>query len=602
MVMDRLHGAEANRKSSFTDVRSSIFATARLRRGLILLASLWFAAAALYYVYTSIDAILRFAPHALYADQWRQYVDYLRLPFPQNIFHPDNGHRLVLPNLLAWIELRWFDSDQWLQICIGILCMLGGVSLAAGICMRDHLVPSWRRAAATFICAFAIFWLGNARTLTHSTELLHTSMPILFLMVALQASLRATEPPLAATLTRSTTYVTLALCAATLATFSFGYGIAVFVSILAVLGARKAPGALLILCVVCMGAIVLLYFGLQGGEGVRNVMTFAPLKNISTGTRWLGAPFVELFKYLLDPAASGLIDGRLGDVAHGIALVVSPYFPNLSTNAMPYAAFGAFGILALIAASLHCVLRREAAAPMQALGLGIAWLGLTAAAIVSVTRLESFHQYPDQVYANRYLPWPCLFWLGLALVALGSPRAKGGVIAKITLVFALLLPILGQPSHHGGGIWVQLVSGLINNTAAGTQVGVVEKGASLGETQPDELLRGIEVLRQNRVAQFATRATTLIGQPVPTSSGTFYDAVIEMKPVDDNLIGPPATAVIVRLPSPNAHPPRQLLLIDEQRNVVGIVNLDARLLASGYSGYARCHPCGSLQVAEDEEN
>ena len=577
------------------------FSTRNPPRVWIVLIQLWFAAAALYYLVTGIEAILRWAPHALYADQWRQYVDYLSLPFPQNILHADNGHRLVLPNFIAWIELKGWQGNQWLQIAVGILSLLGTAALIAGICLRDRTAASWRRAAGAFAGVFAIFWLGNARTLTHSTELLHTSLPMLFLAIALHATLRATEPASASKSASPIPYLALALCAAALATFSFGYGMAVFVAILAALAARKAPRSQWLLCLAGLGLTLALYVLLPGGDGVRGVMTFAPLENVLTGARWLGAPFVELFKYLLEPDASGLVPGPLRGGIHRIATSAAVYFPNPSTATLPYAAFGAFGMLALIAASLRSALRREATAPMQALGLGIAWLGLTAAAIVSVSRLDYFRQFPDQIYANRYLPWPCLFWLGLALVALGNAKTKASVFTKTTFAFVLLLPLVGQPTQHGGRIYAQLVRGSIDNTAAGSEVGVIEKGASLGETQTDEFLRGIDLLKRNRVAQFATRAATRLGHPLPDAARVVADATLETRSIDDNAIGPPGTAVVVRLPAANADDPPQLLLLDAQRDVVGIVNRDARLQPPGYSGYARCHPCDGLRAAEDRD-
>lgn len=551
----------------------------------------WFALAALFYVSYGVAAILRLAPHALYADQWRQYVDYVQLSFPWNVLHPDNGHRLLLPNLIAWIELRWFAGNQWLQIACGIASALVAAMTAAAICLRDESVLLARRSAAMFLSLFAILWLGNARTLFHSTELLHTTLPMLCLMLALAACLAATRD--AARLRP----LVLALLCALAASFSFGYGMAVFVGIFGTLMARKATFAQLALWFSGLVATAALYLLLPGTAGVTASMGFAPLQNLLTAARWLGAPFVAMFKYLWDPAASGLVPTQtLQHAAHAIAIATSPHLPDMHTGVMPYALFGALGMLALSIASLRRLLAHERAGAIEALGFGIAWFGLAAAGIVSISRLTYFEQYPDQIYAERYLPWPCLFWLGLALIALGAPLTKRQIFARATFAFALLLPLLAWPIEFGGGIYAALVRGQIDNTAAGSIVGVIERDVSQGETDNGEFARGYPVLRPLRVAQFADPALDLIGKPLPSSLSAL-DARIETRHIDANAIGDPGTAVTLHLAPMPPDAPEHLLLIDAADTVVGLVARDARVGADGYSGYARgVHEAAELRV------
>jgi hypothetical protein len=564
------------------------------RLALQLIAALWFALAASAYLVDSLSAILHWAPHALYADQWRQYLDYVTLPFPQNVLHPDNGHWLVVPNLVAWIELVWFAGNQWLQILVGLLAMSGAVATVAWVCLRDRGVPMQHRAAGAFLGTFAIFWLGNIRTLFHSTELLHTSLPIACLMLAGSACIAATRSGPARS--GGLGYVAAATALAFVATFSFGYGIAVFIAIVAVLVARRANRSQLFLALGGLIATAALYVLMPGGDGVRGVLVFAPAENLLIGARWLGAPFVTLFGYLWNPDLSGLITiDALSARAHQLAVLMSQRFPDLRTGVLPYAALGAGGMIALTWISFRRLRATAPAGATEALGLGIAWLGVTAAGIVSVSRLSAFQKYPDQIYADRYLPWPCLFWLGLALIALG--RAPRSLAARGTLMFAFLLPLFGWPIQTGGQIYAALVRGLIDNTADGSIVGVIERGVSLGETQTDEFVRGLPELRRRRVAQFATRAAGSIGT---TASGSHAlpDAVITTRPIADNLIGSASTAVVLRLPAPGAAAHEPLLLIDGDGIVVGLASSDARLDPPGYSGYANCSPCsGGLRAA-----
>src|SRR5262249_51815192 len=158
---------------------------------------------------------------------------------------------------------------------------------------------------------------------------------------------------------------------------------------------------------------------------------------------------------------------------------------------------------------------RTAAGPMEALGLGIAWFGLGAAGIVSLSRLDILREIPSQIYANRYTPWPCLFWLGLALIGLGKSRAGDTAASRFVFAVALLLPLLGWPMQYGGRIYAALVRGHVDNTAVGSLVGVYPRNASLGETMSDEFLRGIPVLSPLHIAQFDRPTAALLGHPLP---------------------------------------------------------------------------------------
>ena len=541
---------------------------------------LWFGCSAAAFVIYSVACILRWAPHALYADQWRQYAYYLTLPFPSNVTFPDNGHRSIVPNLIAWLETLWLGGNQWLQIGCGIAFAMGTGAIVAWNCARDRSVTAVYRAAAAFLAFLAIFWLGNARTLLHSTELLHTTLTMFCLALALHGSVRATGG-------KARGWLVVALGAALVGTFSFGYGVGIFVAILAVLVARKAERRHLVTWLIGLAVAVGLYFALPGRSGVTASMTFAPLESLVIGARWLGAPFVVLTTYLWDPAAYALLpNGRLSEAAHAIATGASQHLPDLRRSILPQAVFGALGMLALLASSLRQLRSRAPAEPMQAFGLGIAWFGLAAAGIIALSRLGYFHEFPDQIYATRYLPWPCLFWMGLGLIALGRPAESPRWAARATLAFAALLPLLAWPMHFGGTIYAALVRGLVDNTAIGSVVGVLERGASLGESVEGELVPGVLTLRSLRVAQFGGRVAALIGEPLPADFRIVADASMEVRPVADNLLGDPGTAVTLRSTHP-VQPGDELLLVDAGGTIVGSVISDPRLEPPGYSGYAR---------------
>jgi len=551
----------------------------------------FFAIAALFYTFDSIEAVLRFAPHALYADQWRQYLHYVTLPFPENIFHPDNGHRLVLPNFIAWLEIEWFAGNQWLQIGVGLACGLAASAIAAVLSAGDRALPATHRAAAVFLCFFAIFWLANVRTLFHSTELLHTKLPMLCLIAAIALGIAAAKRRHASFALFAA--LLLALCA----TFSFGYGLSVFLGVLATLIARKASPWLVMIWIAGLVATTGLYLVMPGSDGVRGVMTFAPLENLLAGARWLGAPFVTMTSYLWDPGATGLVPtDALRSLCGRIARTAAAHLPDLHVSVMPQAMFGALGMLALLGASWRRLRANDVAGPMEATGLGIAWFGLGAAGIVSLSRLTYFQEHPEQIYADRYLCWPCLFWLGIALIGLSrraKPKTRGmsadrttSFAAKAVFACALVIPLLAWPTQFGGSIYAALVGSHVDNMAVGSIVGVFPRGADTGETDPAEFARGIPVLSPRHIAQFGDRIASIVGEALPAASPLLDGATIETKSVTDNMLGEPGTAVTVRLPRTGDETHR-LFLVDAGNRVVGIAVWDARLQPTGYSGFAR---------------
>jgi hypothetical protein len=562
-----------------------------LRRSFLLLAALWFAAATLWYVYSSIDTVIRFAPHALYADQWDEYLGYLSRPFPANILQPRNGHRAVLPNLVAWIEIQWLAGNQWLQIAVGILSGLGASAAAAWTCLRDREVPPVYRAAALFLCFFAIFWLANVRTLFHSDELIHTKLPMLCLMLALALCIHATRTM------RGLPALVGALALGFAATFSFGYGLSVFLGAFAVLIARKADRSQLIICGAGLLLAAGLYLGAPGSAGVTATIHLAPLEDLILAARWLGAPFVTMFGYLWNPDSTGLVTNP---TAHRLVVRIADIAArnriDLHVSVMPQALIGVLGMLSLVAASLRRLLARDAAAPMEAIGLGIAWFGLGGAGIVSLGRLGYFQEHPDQIYAERYLCWPCLFWLGLALVGLSRAARKCPGSAEgarrrslsgiAILAFVLPLPLLAWPTQYGGGIYAALVRGRIDNMAAASIVGVFDRKEDMGETISEDYVRGIPALAERRIVQFADPVASMIGQPLPAAEGPIDGATIETRMVAANLLGEPGTAVVLRTAQGSPAPDR-FLLTDADCRIVGLVVRDARLQPPGYSGYAR---------------
>ena len=550
--------------------------SSRVDRALVLA----LAAVALVYVAYGLDTMAQWTPRTLYADQWRQYVTFLTLDFPGNVTAPDNGHRQVLPNFVAWLDLQWFGGSHALQFALGWASVLASVVIVAGIALRDDALALTPRWAAVLLATLALFWLGNARTLTHSGELMHVYVTIALTLAGIVCALRASMAA------RGNAWLAAALACGFAATNTFGYGLASFVGILAALVFARAPRRLIAIAAGGLAFAALYYFGMRGGDSVSGSLRIDPLANLLAAARWLGGPLNYVAPYIWQEQASYLLPNVLRAPAQAASAFMRAHVAaDIGAAVWPQALVGGGGIAFVLVASVRA-LRAEASPRTRLAGLAIAWFGLAAAGIIALSRLGYFVEFPDQIYADRYQPWPCLFWLGVALIALG--RRSAGVAAAWPRAFAavaLVLAVVAWPAERGGRIYASLINGLVENTAAGAATGVLGRDDSFGETLRDELVRGVPVLKRNDVPPFSWPETRALDTTLPDTAPPIAEAKIAAEPIA-NLFDGEGVRVTVELPR-GAQPPARAVLVDGGRRVVGIVVRDPRAGASHLTGYAR---------------
>lgn len=469
-----------------------------------------FALAASAYLLTSLVAIANFALHYPAFDQFRLYRYYLGLPFPDNAIQLENGHRPILPALVRLAEIRWFDADQSLQVAAGIGAALLALALVVIVIVRERDAPAVARSGASALAVLALFWLGNARMLMHGNESVHAYFVVLFCVAAIcavDASRRRAPLPwmLAAGLA----------CAA--AAFSFGTGMASFGSVL-VLGAvlRLRARALVSVAALFVLTATVYAFGLPGEAGVRNSLHVEPLANLLVLMRWLAAPWMHAWLGNGDPPLSDWMQAALLTTTMGQPLVASARWIDGAFGAhggMTWSALiGAGGIAAYACTLLHAWRAGRASGSMRVLGLGLATFALGAAAIVCLARLHAFTEAPEQVFADRYLPWSCLFWLGLALYALAGVRSRGGwhMLALATPVALVLM--LFAPSHRAFSGWSATVYRHIQQSAVAAQLGIwdAERFPDGPDASRADVLDTLDRLRARHLSMFAEPAFALL--------------------------------------------------------------------------------------------
>ncbi len=469
-----------------------------------------FVLAASAYLLTSLVAIANFALRYPAFDQFRLYRYYLGLPFPDNAIQLENGHRPILPALVRLADIRWFDAHQSLQVACGIVAALLALLLVVIAIVRERATPAVARSGACALAVLALFWLGDARMLMHGNESVHVYFVVLFCVtaiLALDASRRQWPLP----------WMLTACFACVAATFSFGTGMASFACVL-VLGLvlRLRARALAAAGVLFMLTATVYLTALPGDTGVRNSLHFDPLANLLVLMRWLAAPWMHAWLGNGEPPLSESMQAALMQTTIGRPLVASARWMDSLFGVdgpMTWSALiGGGGVIAYACTLLHAWRTGRASGSMRVLGLGLATFALGAAAIVCLARLQAFAQAPGEVFADRYLPWSCLFWLGLALYALAGVRSTGGGRTLALAVPIALVLLAFAPSHRAFGGWSAAVYRRIQQSAVAAQLGIwdAERFPDGPDASRADVLDTLALLRVHRLAMFAEPAFALL--------------------------------------------------------------------------------------------
>lgn len=468
------------------------------------------ASAATLWLWTTLVAIANFAFRYPAFDQFRLYPDYLGRPFPDSAIQVENGHRPILPALVRLAEIHWFSADQTLQIVVGAGAALLALALIVATVMREHEIPALTRVAACALAVMALFWLGNARMLMHGNELVHTYFVVLFAVLGVLAVDAARRH-------RSTLWMSLAGASCLAATFSFGTGMASFGAVL-VLGVilRLRARDMAIPAVLLAAAVAVYLLGLPGSGGVRGALQFDPTSNLATLARWLSAPWMRAWLGLAEPPIESWLQSSLLSTRLGHALVTSARWLSAPFGVEAARQIGLIvggaGVAAFLSIALHAWRAGKQLGTMRVLALGLSIFALGAAVIVCFARLRSFELSPNQVFADRYLPWSCLFWLGLALYTGGGAKPRSALRPTGLAVAAALTMLILAPSHRAMAGWSATVSRHIQQSAVAAQLGIwdAKRFPDNDDARREHVDASLSLLRQRRLSVFAEPAFRLV--------------------------------------------------------------------------------------------
>lgn len=471
-------------------------------RGRLILTAFLTLAAGIYAT-TAIIAIGNFAWPQPAFDQWRLYAIYLTQPFPQNVLQLENGHRPIIPALLRVAEIDWLQANQTLQIGFGAACAVLTAGLLAWIAWREHALPRVLRASGVMFAVLAVLWLGNARMLLHGNELVHAYLLTLSVVMASLCVWRARQ-------TQRLRWVGAASGCCVVATFCFGPGIATFPAMAVLVVALRLPWRnLMILGVGLVICLVLYLFVLPGDDGVRGMLAFRPLDSLVVAARWLSSPWLNSWVGLADPAVQPWVAesakrhflGRISlALANALKVIGLHWSGWLSTG------IGFAGLAALIVATVRRLRRWPEPQRNEVVALGVCLFAAATGAIIGIGRLGYFDKYPDQIFADRYLVWPCLFWYGLATLGIqfvATRVRERGALALAAI--ALAAPVLMFAAHRANAGWGAAVYRFNQRSAAAARSNVVDNdvfpnGADASRATVLEVLR---LLRERKLAMFA---------------------------------------------------------------------------------------------------
>jgi hypothetical protein len=331
-----------------------------------------------------------------------------------------------------------------------------------------------------------------------------------------------------------------------------------------------------------MAATLAMYFALPGGAGVSSVLTVDPWRNLQVAAQWLANPVATLLGPPLRPGAWPLLPI--------VPRVVAPgELPSIAT-VIGLAAMGA-----LVISTLR-IWRRGSAGDTEILALALAWFALGASLLVGLARLTYFESHPEQLFAARYLPWPCLLWAAFALFALGAPRAQPertgwrhaalvGLVAAVALVH--------NPVHEA---WGRQAQSNIRHESIALLADLWSTPRMQGETMTTEVAAALPLLRQHRVARFAHPAALRLGTVLHEAPADLAESATGVTVVP--FVSDAGTAALdVRARLPQGHQGGQAplwLLTNTARVVVGYAHPSPLDADDAIAGVARTPTDGVL--------
>jgi hypothetical protein len=318
--------------------------------------------------------------------------------------------------------------------------------------------------------------------------------------------------------------------------FCFGPGAASFVSILLLALIMRLPARwLLAPLAILTGCLILYVFVLPGSQGVRHMLDIRPLESLRVMAQWLSSPWINGWLGLASPPADWVTLNRPEYTSHllrGSANVLT------AATGLSWRDLGiviSFAGIFVFAVRTAIALWRgsRTLTAWESVAIGVGSFALISAAIFAIGRMDYLQTFPDQVYADRYMIWPSLFWCALALLVTFDLAHSNWKYAKYAGIgFLVALPFALWPAHRQGVAWASVVYRNAQESAAAVRSGVFDgdKFPNGPDAQRSTVLLTLDMLKRNHLAMFADPTWELVGKscswPITDSKSISVQAAI----------------------------------------------------------------------------
>jgi hypothetical protein len=459
---------------------------------------------AVYHLALTASTVLTFSLRYPFMDQFRLNLRYLTIPFPQNVLLLENGHRPVLPGLVRLVELNWLGGTQLLQALTSWLAAGVVAGLLLLLIKRDLRGNSV--LAASGICAVCtmLVWNAHARMFIHAYEAMHVFYVTFFVVIALYVGVRAPDGA-------AWKWWIGSIVACIAATFSFGMGIASFAALMTVAIVRERGSLTLLFIALSAFATFLIYYVvLPGADAVQLAVTgFSFPAFVFFTIARVGAVFAELVRLLV---------------------------PGIAVQGAVSALAGALG-LALISVSL--LRRRRHHMPfvdMEIFGVGLFAFGLMANILIATSRSMYFFEHTEQLFADRYLFWSSVTWLGLLLYWLRRLIYVTRIKQYSAAAVVLLLSLTAVPPAIWDNEWSANVYRMSTIAAIAMKLGIRNDAqvAEISDSDSATTYRVAEEMRKRNLGMFADLSNLRVGDKLLTGQPSQFAVPVNVGRFDIN--------------------------------------------------------------------
>jgi len=423
------------------------------------------------------------------ADYWRIYDFCLNHTWLESALHKHFQHSLFFPSFFWLADLQFFHGRQLPIFFAGLALLFLSVALLLIPVWRDKTVGLTAKVIATFVVIAGSFWTARSHITASGGFNIICSLVMVGALVAILVL-----PKMGVNSARMWSATMIVVCAAFVASFSFGAGLAIWPTLLfLVWSLRLQWRALVTVCIAALAAMVIYQ---QLPPRSKDYRAIQAVGSIGPGVvpklcRLAGGPFLY--------AAEGWNKRHLSAEA-------------AQSSVLSLWCGGAGLAIAVVAIVLTMIRRDLTMSSLKFIGMASLTFNFVAMALaVAVNRVRG-PGFEFEFLSPRYLFWSTLFWTGLLLVAIPHVESKHWLRWPVYLV-ALALPILALPEHYRCALALRTARTVDECAALSLVAGVRDERQIITLWRfPDWIYRVAEQLRARRLDMFADGLQDWIGQ------------------------------------------------------------------------------------------